>query len=689
MGIRRRASGAYAGMTNLGTLLHLEGRIVGGCRLIRRLGVGGMGEVYLAEQVRLGNRRVAVKIVRPDGEAGQDYRDAARRFLHEGRMLAGFAHPNVLPVHDSGVEDGCFYLVMEYAPDGSLKDALGGRGLHPLSSPVEVGLAVEIVSQIAAALQYTHERGIVHGDVKPGNVLVETEPDGHRRMLLADFGVARELEATAHLSRVTGTVAYMAPEQFSGIVSPGTDQYALGVVAYQLLAGRTPFEGGFAEQMRGHLDLAPAPLRGFNRATPRSVEAVIRRALAKEPTERFPTILAFADALELALRSETESTFFGAPGGWDETVTVRPALASRRQQAPRSRVERSPAPVRRTHQPPNAGGIFFANEFATERFPSAAPATRHLDQRRLGVFAICVALLLVATLVALGTNTTRSTSAFGPNTQDIASGGHPHVQTTTTPVAGRPSTPTPAPSAPPIAIENDFAGDAFRVGGVSEPPSVAPGQPIVASITLVNIGFNTWTAAAGYRLTCDTLHQYPARSNCPTGFAVSVGQHAIAPGGAITFTITLTAPSIPGAYNAWLSMARGDALFSTMGTAHLALLIRYPAPTGTPPPQATATPQPTNTPQPVPTNTPQPAPTDTPQPTNTPQPTETPTPQPTPTETPEPTPTETPAPTATTQATDTPQATSTVQSTDTPVDTGTPSPVPTSSAFPLSLWRAI
>src|SRR5579862_7973690 len=125
-------------MANLGTLLHLEGRTIGGCRLIRRLGVGGMGEVYLAEQMRLGSRRVAVKIVRPDDDEGQDYREAARRFLHEGRMLAGFAHPNVLPVHDSGLEDGCFYLVMEYAHDGSLKDALSGRGPHPLSSPVEV-----------------------------------------------------------------------------------------------------------------------------------------------------------------------------------------------------------------------------------------------------------------------------------------------------------------------------------------------------------------------------------------------------------------------------------------------------------------------------------------------------------------------------------------------------------------------
>src|SRR5262249_35529395 len=298
-------------MTQLGMLPHLEGHEIGGCRLIRRLGAGGMGEVYLAEQMRLGGRLGALQIICPGDDAPGEFQDAARRFLQEGKLLGRFSHPNILPVHESGIDSEYLYLVMEYAPDGSLNDAIRGRGPHPLALPLSANLAADIIHQIAAALQYTHGRGIVHGDVKPGNVLVETVSDDRRRLLLADFGVAREMEATAQWSSVAGTVAYMAPEQFSGRFSPASDQYALGIVAYQLLAGRTPFQGGFAEQMRGHLNGRPPRLRGMNPSVPPQVEAVISRALAKDPHHRFPTVLAFADALERALCRQGEATRLG------------------------------------------------------------------------------------------------------------------------------------------------------------------------------------------------------------------------------------------------------------------------------------------------------------------------------------------------------------------------------------------
>src|SRR5262249_34244628 len=150
-----------------------------------------------------------------------------------------------------------------------------------------------------------------------------TMADDRHRLLLADFGVARELEATAQWSMVAGTVAYMAPEQFSGRFSPASDQYALGIVAYQLLAGRTPFAGGFAEQMRGHLNGRPPRLRGLNPTVPPQVEAAIHRALAKDPRHRFPTVLAFADALEGAVCQEGETTVPSTASTWDATLRVR------------------------------------------------------------------------------------------------------------------------------------------------------------------------------------------------------------------------------------------------------------------------------------------------------------------------------------------------------------------------------
>ena len=156
---------------------------------------------------------------------------------------------------------------------------------------------MDIISQVGAALQYTHDRGVVHRDVKPGNVLVRIESDGRWRMLLADFGVARGIEANSQRTQITGTFAYMAPELFDGKVSPASDQYALAVMAFQLLAGRAPFEGDLGALTRAHMYEPPPALRGFNPAVPQAVQDAIERALAKKPEDRFPTVAAFVEAL--------------------------------------------------------------------------------------------------------------------------------------------------------------------------------------------------------------------------------------------------------------------------------------------------------------------------------------------------------------------------------------------------------
>lgn len=288
----------------------LSGRDLGGCRLIRPIGAGGMGEVYLAEQTRLGSRPVAVKVIRLDDSAlsPEALQDVERRFKDEASLLAKFSHPNILAVYDAGVEDGVLYLVMEYVPGGSLADAIrkGANQRFPL--PMAPDLAINLVGQVAAALQYTHDRGVVHRDVKPGNILLRALDNGSWQALLADFGVARAMQAQTQHTQVTGTLAYMAPEQFAGTFSPASDQYALGVVAYLLLTGRPPFEGDIATVSQAHLNQAPPSLRTFNPAISPAVDAVVLRALAKQPNERYPSVVAFAQALREALAAPAAAT---------------------------------------------------------------------------------------------------------------------------------------------------------------------------------------------------------------------------------------------------------------------------------------------------------------------------------------------------------------------------------------------
>ena len=268
----------------------------------RLLGSGGMGEVYLMQDTRV-TRQVAIKVIRSEGASYPDSSTAsgaARLFQREARAIAALEHSNILPLYDFGEEtrDGATitYMVMPYCADGSLEDWLRQRGSR-LLPPRTVAYLVE---QAAEALQYAHEHEVIHLDVKPSNFLLRSNKKNPDRptLLLADFGIARNFTTVSSSSHtIRGTPTSMAPEQWSSNPVFATDQYALAVMAYELLAGRPPFVGGMEQLMYQHFSVQPSPPSSFNSKLSAAIDTVILRALSKKPEDRFPTVTDFASAL--------------------------------------------------------------------------------------------------------------------------------------------------------------------------------------------------------------------------------------------------------------------------------------------------------------------------------------------------------------------------------------------------------
>lgn len=297
----------------------LEGSQLGQYRLSRLLGGGGMGEVYLAEDARI-EQQVAIKVNRieatpyPNNDTVQD---TVRLFQREAKAVARLDHPHILPLFSYGEElvNGLtlVYIVMPYRPEGSFTNWLQQRGNNEVLSVQDVAF---FIGQCASALQYAHDSHIVHQDVKPSNFLIRTNKERPRLpdMLLADFGIARMSTTTANVSRsIRGTPIYMAPEQWLGEPVYATDQYALAVMTYELLTGRLPFVGRQEQVMYQHLNVQPQPPSTLNPQLSTDVDVVLLRALAKRPEERFPSISAFANAFQQAVRGLDASTFIKAP----------------------------------------------------------------------------------------------------------------------------------------------------------------------------------------------------------------------------------------------------------------------------------------------------------------------------------------------------------------------------------------
>ena len=247
-------------------------------RIIRKLGAGGMANVYLAEDQELG-RRVAIKIL-DDRHAADD--SFIERFRREAKNAAGLSHPNIVSIYDRGEAEGTYYIAMEYLSGRSLKELMVSRG------PTPIGIAIDYTRQMLAALGFAHRNGIVHRDIKPHNVVVDA--DG--RLKVTDFGIARSgASQMTEAGSIIGTAQYLSPEQARGApVDQRSDVYSVGIVLYEMLTGKVPFTGDTPlEIAMKHLSEVPVPPSELRDDVPEDLDLVALRALAKDPEDRYQT----------------------------------------------------------------------------------------------------------------------------------------------------------------------------------------------------------------------------------------------------------------------------------------------------------------------------------------------------------------------------------------------------------------
>lgn len=277
------------------------GQQLGSYRLIRLLGQGGFAEVYLGQHIRL-ESYAAVKVLNAQLAASD-----VSGFQREAHTIARLLHPHIIRVFDYDVADGAPFLIMDYAPNGTICNR------YPKGTRVPIAHVVSYVKQVAGALQYAHNEKVIHRDIKPENMLLGR----NNEVLLSDFGIATMTQTQSSHSQLTrdivGTVSYMAPEQLQGKPQPASDQYSLGIVVYEWLTGERPFRGTFTEIAIQHVMAPPRPLREKIPDIPLPLEEVIMIALAKEPQRRFGSMQSFANAFEQASGSDPSLLLMPTP----------------------------------------------------------------------------------------------------------------------------------------------------------------------------------------------------------------------------------------------------------------------------------------------------------------------------------------------------------------------------------------
>ncbi len=342
-------------------------------RVVRKLGAGGMANVYLAEDQELG-RRVAIKML--DDRHSQD-EQFVERFRREAKNAAGLSHPNIVSIYDRGEAEGTYYIAMEYLEGRTLKELLVARGPTPLA------VAIDYTRQILAALGFAHRNGIVHRDIKPHNVVVA--PDG--RLKVTDFGIARAgASQMTETGSIIGTAQYLSPEQAKGApVTPASDIYSVGIVLYEMLTGSVPFTGDTPlEIAMKHLSAIPEPPSEKRPEIPHELDSIILRALAKDPADRYQG----ADEMDADLARAARGQTVAPETEEAATQVLRGAGATTMASAP-TQVARRPVTALPPATPPPYG-----------------PPTGFYDYdepiRRRSVWPWLLAAVLLAAAVAAG-----------------------------------------------------------------------------------------------------------------------------------------------------------------------------------------------------------------------------------------------------------------------------------------------
>jgi serine/threonine-protein kinase len=601
---------------------NLIGREFGQYHLRELLGVGGMGAVYRAYQTNL-KRDVAFKVLSPALTQDSDY---YQRFIREAEIAASLEHIHIVPVYDYGTHERIPYVVMRLLGGGSLSERIKNQSGRPALRE-----AAEVLTQIASALDYAHGRGIVHRDIKASNVMF----DERGSAFLVDFGIAKLINATTSITGTgiaMGTPLYMAPEQWRGeSITAAADQYALGILVYAMITGgKMPFEGEtpFA-LMHKHLFEPPTPPQNFRHDLPNSIKMVLERAMAKDASERYVSVTAFADA------------FRGAAAGVDEDATGYFTVPVARAARPPL-----PTPASRTPTPLVDGPTTTGRPTAEPERSTARPARS---------WAVWLALLGVLLIVGVGI------VAFNPD------------QRASLVALVVPPTPTPTPTITPSPT-------------ASATPSRTPTASATATATNTPTPTATPTATASDTPTATDTPTPSATPTPATPIALPLREMPLRLGPGSVYPVVGTVPvdeplailgvSEDGAWylvetdadgEGWLSASA----FSVDAYGDLRTIRVAQAPTETPTDTATPSATPTDTSTPTPTASA--TSTDTPTPTASATPTDTATPSATPTLTPTPTDTFTPTPLAT----------------DTPTLTTTPSITPTPTPVPFLCPRAL
>jgi serine/threonine protein kinase len=399
-----------------------RGQVFAGYRIVRLLGSGGMGEVYLAEHPRL-PRRDALKVLPADVSADPDFRS---RFSREADLAATLFHSHIVGVHDRGDFEGQLWISMDYV-DGRDAAALL-RERFPEGMPQ--AQVVESITAIATALDYAHKQGLLHRDVKPANIrMTNADDDGGRRILLADFGIARSIDDISGLTATNmtvGTVAYCAPEQLMGADVDGrADQYALAATAYHLLTGSQLFPHSNPAVVIGrHLNATPPALADTHPELA-ILDSILAVALAKDPDDRFPRCSDFAHAL----------VEHAVPGAASSRAPTAPAPASRK-------------PASRTAQPP----------------PRSAAVGG--SPKQWLTLAIALAVIVLATAVALAWHPWR----YGQSASSPTSSRRP-------PVAPSPTTMPTGGAAPPPPVAGPSTTEAAPTDIITAVAVDSSGQP--------------------------------------------------------------------------------------------------------------------------------------------------------------------------------------------------------------------